>query len=252
MKENFIVFPAIDLRRGLVVRLREGDPARQTVYSPSPADTARNWIDAGAAWLHVINLDGAFDQPDAANRNALQSILNVVHDTGRSVQFGGGLRSLRAVGEAFEMGVNRVVLSTLAVERPALITELVRQYGSERVAVSLDARDGKVQVHGWQSATTIQAIDLAQQLRDAGLAWLVYTDISRDGLQVGLNLDSTHEIAQATGLNVIASGGVKSQADIDAARRMGLAGVITGRALYEGAFNLNELFRDQIRKDDIS
>mgnify|MGYP000483549720 CR=1 FL=1 len=238
----FTIFPAIDLRAGQVVRLQEGDPHRQTNYSAEPRETARRWIEAGAGWLHVVNLDGAFDQPDQANRRALQSILAEAAQGGVQVQFGGGLRSLEAIAAAFEAGVQRVMLGTLAVEQPAALEEALRRWGAERVGASLDARGGRVQVRGWQNATPATALELAQSLAAQGLRWLVFTDIARDGLQTGLNLPATVELARASGLRVIASGGVSSLADVDAARAAGLAGVIVGRALYEGSINPQKLF----------
>ena len=241
MKDSFIIFPAIDLRGGQVVRLKEGDPNRQTHYSPDPAQTARRWISAGAAWLHVVNLDGAFDQPDLSNRRALQAILAAAG--GVKVQFGGGLRSLEAIAQALEVGVERVMLGTLAVEQPAVLEAALARWGAERIGVSLDARGGLVQARGWQSATSVSAMELAQTLAARGLRWLVFTDIARDGLQTGLNLPATVDLARASGLQVIASGGVSTLADIEAARAAGLAGAIVGRALYEGAIQAEALFQ---------
>jgi phosphoribosylformimino-5-aminoimidazole carboxamide ribotide isomerase len=238
----FIIFPAIDLRGGQVVRLKEGDPNRQTHYSPDPAQVARRWIDAGARWIHVVNLDGAFDQPDLANRRALEAILQTAADAGVSVQFGGGLRSLEAIQTALEAGVTRAILGTLVVEQPAILTQALQRWGSQRIGAGLDARAGKVQVRGWQSATTQDALELAHSLRQTGLRWLVFTDIARDGLQTGLNLAATADLARATGLAVIASGGVASQSDIEGARQAGLSGVIVGRALYEGSVDPASLF----------
>lgn len=237
---DFIVFPAIDLRAGQVVRLAEGDPARQTAYSNDPAAAARRWLSEGANWLHVVNLDGAFDQPDAANRAALRAILAVAAQAGAKVQFGGGLRSLDAVRQALDLGVARVVLGTLAVEQPDLLAQAVRQWGAERVAAGLDARDGIIQVRGWQQASPLTALQAAQTLRQAGLRWLVFTDISRDGLQTGLNLPATLDLARQSDLSVIASGGVGGPEDIRAVRQSGLPGVIVGRALYEGTLKLSE------------
>lgn len=237
---EFIVFPAIDLRAGQVVRLAEGDPARQTAYSNDPADAAGRWLSDGANWLHVVNLDGAFDQPDAANRAALRAILAVAAKAGAKVQFGGGLRSLNAVRQALDLGVERVVLGTLAVEQPNLLAQAIRQWGAERVAAGLDAREGFVQVRGWQQASPLTAHQAAQTLRQAGLRWLVFTDISRDGLQTGLNLPATLDLARQSGLSVIASGGVGGLEDIRAVRQSGLPGVIVGRALYEGTLKLSE------------
>lgn len=239
----FIVFPAIDLRGGQVVRLKEGDPNRQTQYSSDPAGAARRWLEAGTTWLHVVNLDGAFDQPDSANRGALQAILAVAAQAKAPVQFGGGLRSLEAIAAALQAGVSRAIIGTLAVDQPAVLEEALARWGAERIGVSLDARGGLVQVRGWQAATSIAARDLAQDLRQKGLRWLVFTDIARDGLQTGLNLPSTVDMAQSSGLNVIASGGVSRLEDVQAARQAGLAGAIVGRALYEGAIEPQALFR---------
>lgn len=242
MTTDFIVFPAIDLRQGQVVRLKEGDPSRQTRYSSDPAQVAERWLQAGASWLHVINLDGAFEQPDARNRQALAAILKTAKKYQARVQFGGGLRSLEAVAAAFDLGVDRAILGTLVIEQPDLLPQALVRWGAERIAVSLDAREGQVHARGWQQATGRSALSLAAAFQQAGLRWLIFTDIARDGLQTGLNLAATVELARATGLKVIASGGVASLEDIHNARQAGLAGVITGRALYEAAIDPALLF----------
>jgi phosphoribosylformimino-5-aminoimidazole carboxamide ribotide isomerase len=239
---TFTVFPAIDLRGGQVVRLKEGDPSRQTSYSADPAGTARRWIAAGARWLHVVNLDGAFGESSRANQAALASILAAAGPAGVSVQFGGGLRSLEAIQTALDLGVTRAVLGTIIVEQPEVLAQALRRWGSPRIAAGLDARDGLVQVRGWQSATPLQAVDLACSLQLGGLGWLIFTDIARDGLQTGLNLLATTRLAQASGLNVIASGGVSRLEDVRQAKEAELAGVIVGRALYEGAIDPEALF----------
>jgi phosphoribosylformimino-5-aminoimidazole carboxamide ribotide isomerase len=239
---GFIVFPAIDLRGGQVVRLKEGDPNRQTHYSPDPAGTARRWIEAGTRWLHVVNLDGAFDQDDNANRAALQAILGEAGQSGVPVQFGGGLRSVEAIQQVLELGAARAIIGTLAVEQPDVLAEALARWGAERVGVSLDARDGRVQVRGWQRDTPLMAVELAAKLQAMGLRWLVFTDIARDGLQTGLNLPATYSLAQTSGLRVIASGGVSRMEDVLEARAAGLAGAIVGRALYEGAVDPAQLF----------
>jgi phosphoribosylformimino-5-aminoimidazole carboxamide ribotide isomerase len=238
---EFIVYPAIDLRAGQVVRLKEGDPLRQTVYSADPAAVAARWLLAGAVWLHVVNLDGAFDQPDSANHAALEAILSVAETFGAKVQFGGGLRSLEAVQRALELGVERVVLGTLAVEQPDLLAEALARWGVGRIGASLDARDGLVAVRGWQETTGLPVTQAAAGMREAGLRWLVFTDIARDGLQTGLNLPATVELAAQSGLTVIASGGVSTAQDIHEVRAAGLAGVIVGRALYEGTVDLSKV-----------
>ena len=240
----FVIFPAIDLRHGTVVRLKEGDPARQTAYSPDPALTARRWLSAGAAWLHVVNLDGAFGEGDSANRAALLAILREAQAAGARVQFGGGLRSHEALAEVLELGVSRAVFGTLAVENPAVVQAAIRQFGAERVGASLDGRDGLVQVRGWQDGSARPVLASAVELAAAGLRWLVFTDIRRDGLQTGINLAATRELAEQAGLNVVASGGAASAADARAAQAAGCAGIILGRAIYEGAIDLPALLTE--------
>ncbi|HEX7394402.1 MAG TPA: 1-(5-phosphoribosyl)-5-[(5-phosphoribosylamino)methylideneamino]imidazole-4-carboxamide isomerase [Anaerolineaceae bacterium] len=242
---SFTIFPAIDLRQGQVVRLQEGDPQRQTSYSADPTKIAGRWLAAGAGWLHVVNLDGAFDQPDSANRQALESIILLAKKKSARLQFGGGLRTVEAVEALLAHGLERAILGTMAIEKPENISKLIKQWGSERIAVSLDARDGLVQVHGWKNSSGVSALQVAQDLAGAGLQWLIYTDIRRDGLQQGLNLESTLQIAGQTGINVIASGGVASEEDILIARTAGLAGVIVGKALYEGKIDLAKLLAEQ-------
>ncbi len=237
----FIPFPAIDLRGGKVVRLKEGDPGRQTAYHDRPDDAARVWLDAGAGWLHVVNLDGAFGEGDKANRLAMAKILALAGEYQANVQFGGGLRSAFDVEEALGLGVARCIVGTMAVEAPEALRNLVDKYGPEKIGASLDCREGIVQVRGWKDGSTLTAIAAAQNLFEAGLRWLVYTDIARDGMQTGINLASTAALARASGMRVIASGGVKSADDILAARRAGLAGIIAGRALYEGTLSIEEM-----------
>lgn len=240
--QNFIIYPAIDLRNGQVVRLSEGDPDRQTSYSSDPADTAWQFLAAGAEWLHVINLDGAFGFGEVRNMTAVASILEVINQVGGRVQFGGGLRSLESIEKAFEMGVSRVVLGTAIVDAPGLLDEVLERWGADRIVAGLDARDGWLRTHGWQGETGLNVADVAIALKDKGVTTLVYTDIARDGLQKGLNLESTLEIARVSGMRVIASGGVGSLEDIEAVKSSGLAGVIVGRAIYENNVSLQDLF----------
>ena len=231
---SFTIYPAIDLRGGRVVRLKEGDPERLTAYSDDPVETARRWLEAGATWLHVVNLDGAFGEGNRANRSALEAILKL----GTHVQFGGGLRSMDTIEQAAELGVRRVVVGTLAIEQPHIVAEALNRFGVERVAAGIDARDGHVRTRGWQEDSGVSATDLAIQMRDLGLRTVIFTDIRRDGLGTGLNIAATKELAQASGLEVIASGGVHTLEDVIAARASDLAGVIIGRALYEGTIDL--------------
>jgi phosphoribosylformimino-5-aminoimidazole carboxamide ribotide isomerase len=236
----FTIYPAIDLRAGQVVRLKEGDPSRQTKYSDEPAETARSWLEAGARWLHVVNLDGAFDENDLANQAALRAILHVANLFQARVQFGGGIRSINMVERALGLGVSRIILGTIAVEQPQLVADAIQSFGGEKIAVGIDARDGLVRVRGWQTDSGIPATDLALQMGAAGVRTIIFTDISRDGLGSGLNISTTRALADAARVDVIASGGVHTQEDVSAAREAKLAGVIIGRALYEGTIDLKE------------
>jgi phosphoribosylformimino-5-aminoimidazole carboxamide ribotide isomerase len=231
---SFTIYPAVDLRGGKVVRLKEGDPERITEYGDHPAEMASRWLKAGAQWLHVVNLDGAFGEKDEANRVALKSILKL----GAQVQFGGGIRSIDAIEHTLEFGVSRVVLGTVAVEQPVIVVDALKKFGPEKVAVGLDARDGLVRTRGWKANSNLSATDAALQMQGLGLRTLIFTDISRDGLGSGLNISSTRELAEISGLEVIASGGVHKLDDVIAARDAKLAGVIIGRALYEGTIDL--------------
>jgi phosphoribosylformimino-5-aminoimidazole carboxamide ribotide isomerase len=231
---EFVIYPAIDLRGGKVVRLAQGDPKRQTVYSDDPLEAARRWQGEGAEWLHVVNLDGAFGEKTAANGLALADILR----TGVKVQFGGGMRDLSGIGRALDAGVARVVIGTAAIENPKLIDVAMRKYGPEKIAAGIDALGGKARIQGWKADSRISASDLGRRLFSQGIRWCVFTDIDRDGVSTGVNVTATVELAQQTGLQVIASGGAASIKDVEAVSTAGLYGVIIGRALYEGSFSL--------------
>jgi phosphoribosylformimino-5-aminoimidazole carboxamide ribotide isomerase len=229
-----IIYPAIDLRGGKVVRLKEGDPARQTVFSDDPLATARNWIADGATWLHMVNLDGAF-----ADANDNGSILEQVALLGVPVQFGGGLRTHADIVRAFERGATRVVLGTIAIQQPETVAATIERWGTERVCIGLDARDGKITTHGWQQTVELTPAELGTQMAARGARYALYTDVSRDGSLTGVNIEGTAALARATGLQVIASGGVGSLDDVRALAAAGIvAGVVIGMALYEGRFTL--------------
>jgi phosphoribosylformimino-5-aminoimidazole carboxamide ribotide isomerase len=245
----FEIYPAIDLRDGQVVRLVQGDPQRQTVYEADPGAAALRWMQAGARWVHVVSLDDAFNAGQAArNQAGLAAIVAAVRKAGRKVQFGGGLRTLGAIENALAGGVSRAILGTAAVENPDLVEHALQRFGGEAIGVALDARDGIVQVRGWQQSGGIRAIELAQRLARQGVQTLIYTDIARDGLAVGANLAACQSLLEVLEgepgrgmtMRMIASGGIHSLADIRAARQAGLAGVIIGRALYQGDFTLEE------------
>lgn len=240
---NFTIFPAIDLRGGKVVRLKEGDPARMKAYGDDPAEMARRWLTMGAKWLHVVNLDGAFGEGDGANQSALVSILKTAKEFGAAVQFGGGLRSLDSVTRALNLGVSRIVLGTVSVEQPDVVVSALENFGVEKIAIGIDARDGVVRVRGWQSDGGISAQDLALHMRILGLRTVIFTDVSRDGMGHGLNIPATRVLADISGLDVIASGGVHTLDDVLAAKEAGLAGAVIGSALYEGTIELADCLR---------
>jgi phosphoribosylformimino-5-aminoimidazole carboxamide ribotide isomerase len=238
------VYPAIDLRQGRVVRLAQGDPRRETAYGSDPLRIARRWQAGGAQWVHVVNLDGALGEAGLENAAALERILR--ESRGLRVQFGGGLRSLASMERALALGVSRVVVGTAAVREPGMVREALGRFGPERVAVAIDARGGRVRTHGWREGTDVEALDLARAWAERGLRWLIFTDVARDGMGRGLNLRTTAAIAAAAaaaGLHVIASGGVADLDDVRRARESGAAGVIIGRALYEGELALEDALR---------
>ena len=234
------IYPAIDLRHGHVVRLKYGDPDQQTTYGDDPIETARRWTDAGAQWIHIVNLDGAFDdEPGAAiNRSLLQSLAMV----GPQIQFGGGLRSIPDIEAALSHGAARVVIGTLAIEQPDVLREAVERFGSDRVVVGLDAQRGRVKTRGWQNDGGSDMITIGRQIRSAGVNLVVHTDIGRDGDLSGVNGPASAELARETGLQVIASGGVSSIEDVLSPQNYArIEGVIIGRALYTGAIDLKQL-----------
>ncbi len=229
-----ILYPAIDLRGGQVVRLRKGDPNQQLVFSQDPIATAKGWIDQGATWLHMVNLDGAFDD---ANENL--SILEAVARLPVKVQFAGGLRSLQALNDARAAGASRLVLGTLLVQDPETALRALDLYGGEVICIGLDAKDGKVTTHGWTELSAHSPIELGKWIAGKGAVHALHTDVSRDGGLAGVNIGATIALARATGLNVIASGGLSSLDEIrKLARSRSVAGAIIGMALYQGKFSL--------------
>jgi phosphoribosylformimino-5-aminoimidazole carboxamide ribotide isomerase len=227
-----ILFPAIDLKNGQCVRLEQGDMARATVFNLDPSAQARAFAAQGFEYLHVVDLDGAF-AGKPINALAVEAMLKAVT---MPVQLGGGIRDLKTVEAWLDKGIARVIIGTAAVRDPALVKDAAKKFPG-RVAVGLDARDGKVAVEGWAETSEVTALEIAQRFEDAGVAAIVFTDIARDGLLKGLNLDATIALAERISIPVIASGGFASIDDVKAllAPRAGkLAGAIAGRALYDG------------------
>jgi len=227
-----ILFPAIDLKDGRAVRLQQGDMARATVFNDDPAAQAKIFVEQGFEYLHIVDLDGAF-AGKPVNAAAVERILGAVKIP---LQLGGGIRDQATIEAWLGKGIKRVIIGTAAVRNPALVKEAARAYPG-RIAVGLDARDGKVAVEGWAETSTLSALDIAQRFEDAGVAAIIYTDVARDGMLKGLNLDATIALAEKISIPVIASGGLASIADVRAlleARARKLEGAIAGRALYDG------------------
>ncbi len=236
LPSNLIVFPAIDLKAGQVVRLAGGDMARATVYGDDPAAQAAKFADAGAGHLHVVDLDGAF-AGKSVNGDAVRSIVATFPG---HVQLGGGIRTPEAVAAWFDLGVSRVVIGTAALENPDFVRDMARDYPGG-IVVAVDAKDGMVATKGWADVSTVLATDLARRFEDAGVAAVLFTDVGRDGMLKGCNVEATVDLARAVDIPVIASGGVKGIGDIHVLAlhtRDGVEGVITGRALYDGRLDL--------------
>ena len=233
---SFTIFPAIDLRAGQIVRLAQGDPERQTIYGDNPRAQAEIFKAAGAEWVHVINLSGAFNEDAAANLKALESILAV----GLKVEFGGGIRDRETLRVPLEMGVERVFLGTAAIRSPELVDWAIATYGAERIAGDIGARDGIVMVQGWQESTPLTVQAVGQRFYGQGVRWCVLTDVKRDGVGTGVDVSSAVALQAETGLQMVASGGVSMLEDVRRVKDAGLAGVIIGRALYEGKLKLEE------------
>ena len=238
---SLTIFPAIDLKGGSVVRLAEGDMDRATVYGDDPAAQATLFAKAGADHLHVVDLDGAF-AGESVNGEAVAAIVKAF---GGKVQLGGGIRNRAAVEHWLDLGVDRVVIGTAALEQPELVKEAAAAFPG-RIVVAVDAKGGMVATRGWADVSTVSAAGLARRFEDAGVAALLFTDVGRDGLLKGCNVEATVELARAVSIPVIASGGVAGMGDIEALTGHvddGVEGVITGRALYDGRLDLAEAIR---------
>jgi phosphoribosylformimino-5-aminoimidazole carboxamide ribotide isomerase len=239
--EAVILFPAIDLKNGEAVRLEQGDMARATIFHRDPAEQARLFASQGFEYLHIVDLDGAF-AGKPMNAAAVERILDAVKIP---VQLGGGIRDRAGIAGWLGKGIARVIIGTAAVRDPALVKEAAKEFPG-RIAVGLDARDGKVAVEGWAKTSELSALDIARRFEDAGVAAIIYTDIVRDGMLKGLNLDATIALADEIAIPVIASGGLGSMNDITRLlepRAKKLAGAIAGRALYDGRLNASEALR---------
>jgi len=237
------IYPAIDLRGGKCVRLFQGLASEETIYFEDPPDAAEKWIQEGAKHMHLVDLDGAFSG-GSANLDAVQKI---AQETQLRVQLGGGMRDDSSVKKALSLGLSRVIIGTRACTDPQWVGELIKEFGPDKIVVGIDAKDGLVATKGWVETTEIGAIELASQMQDLGVRWIIHTDVATDGAMKGPNLEAQQKIAEAVpSCQIIASGGVTSSGDIDALRELSkstpnIEGVIIGRALYEGTIELSKI-----------
>lgn len=231
------IYPAIDIKDGRAVRLRQGLAADVTDYG-TPAEAAMDWKTQGATYLHVVDLDGAFE---GKGRN-LPLVAEIVRETGLLVELGGGIRTMEDIEARLSLGVARVILGTVALTDPDLVRRACARYPG-RIACGIDAKDGRVAVRGWVEASDVDPVDLALRMKDAGVLDVIYTDIRRDGMQTGPNVEATAELVRRTGLRVIGSGGVGKIQDLYDLRDAGCAGAIVGKALYNGNFTLAQALR---------
>ncbi|MBO8176190.1 MAG: 1-(5-phosphoribosyl)-5-[(5-phosphoribosylamino)methylideneamino]imidazole-4-carboxamide isomerase [Bacillus sp. (in: Bacteria)] len=238
---TFQLYPAIDLRNGKCVRLFQGDFTKETVYSETPLEVAKAFVDQGAEWLHIVDLDGA----KIGTPQNKQTIVQMLSELKVAVQIGGGIRSERDIEWYLENEASRLIIGSLAVRKPELIGEWVKTYGSSTFAVSLDAKDGYVATDGWLKNSRKKAVDVAKQLADIGVETFIFTDIATDGTLSGPNVQAIEQLAVATGCSVIASGGVSSIDDVRklvALKEKGVQGAIIGKALYTGKLSLEEAY----------
>ncbi len=243
-----LIIPAIDLKEGKCVRLEQGLMDKATVYSDDPATTAKHWESQGAEILHVVDLDGAFAGVPK-NLDAIKTIRAAIKIP---IEVGGGIRDLETIGTLVSIGIDRIILGTAAIENPAFVQEACKKFPG-RIIVGIDAKEGLVAIKGWAEVTKVKAIDLAKKMQEHGVIAVIYTDIKRDGMLSGPNIEATQALAGALHIPVIASGGVHTMKDIErllAVRHAGISGVITGKAIYSGSLNLKEAITFVKMNDD--
>lgn len=228
------LYPAIDMKDGNCVRLTKGRFDTVTIYSHKPFEIAMRWEKEGASFLHLVDLDGAL-KGHSVNERAIREILTSVSIP---TEIGGGIRTKEDVARMLNMGINRVIIGTKAVEHPAFLKELAETFGPEKIVAGVDAKDGMVAIQGWETISSISALDLCMQMKDYGIRHIIYTDISKDGTLAGPNIAYTKKLTEETGLDVIASGGVSCMADLGALEKAGIQGAILGKALYENRISL--------------
>ncbi|MDD6381842.1 1-(5-phosphoribosyl)-5-[(5-phosphoribosylamino)methylideneamino]imidazole-4-carboxamide isomerase [Mitsuokella sp.] len=242
-----IIFPAIDIRGGKCVRLLKGDFKQETVFSDRPEEMAKKWQAQGAEFLHLVDLDGAL----AGESRNLETVRAILAAVDIPVELGGGIRTMKNIDDVLSLGVRRVILGSVAVRDPGLVKEACARYG-DRIVVGIDAKDGIVAVDGWGVSGDVEAAALAREMKKAGVKTIIYTDISRDGTLSGVNVEATAKLARESGVNVVASGGVKSLSDIEALKpyeKDGIEGVIVGKSIYMGTLDLAQAIEIAAKED---
>ena len=233
------LYPAIDMKNGQCVRLRQGAFKDITIYSDAPEKVAAHWQEKGASFLHLVDLDGAL-----AGYSVNEEVIRRIADTvSIPIEIGGGIRSKEAVERMLDLGVRRVIIGTKAAEHPEFLRDMVRKFGEEAIVAGVDAKDGMVAVEGWEKVSSLTAQDLCLTMKEYGVRHIVYTDISRDGMLSGPNVEATRKLTEETGLDIIASGGVSCMEDLKRLHEAGIRGVIIGKALYENRIDLAEAVR---------
>lgn len=230
------LFPAIDIKNGQCVRLRQGSFQDILVYSDIPLKIAKQWEAAGASFIHIVDLDGAL-VGHSVNDEVIKEIVSEVK---LPIQVGGGIRTIKDIENKLNLGVDRVIIGTKAVKDPAFIKEAIATFGSKRIVIGIDAKEGMVAIEGWEKVSTYQAVNLAIEMKKFGVKTIVYTDISKDGMLMGPNISHTKEMVDATGLDIIASGGVSSLKDLEMLQEINVYGAIVGKALYENRVDLKK------------
>ena len=230
------LYPAIDIRNGQCVRLRQGQFEDVEVYSHVPAKVAMQWEQEGASIIHIVDLDGAL-AGHGVNDEVIRQIVNSVHIP---IQVGGGIRSVQDIENKLNLGVSRVIIGTKAVENPQFVREIIARFGTEKIVIGIDAKNGMVAIEGWEKVSNYNAVSLALMMKDMGVTNIVYTDIAKDGMLKGPNIEHTQEIVESTGINIIASGGVSSMKDLEELSEIKVSGAIIGKALYERRIELSK------------
>lgn len=230
------IYPAIDIKNGQCVRLQQGKFEQITIYSKDPVEQAVKWLNYGATYIHVVDLDGARNGT-SYNDDIIKNICATVNIP---VQTGGGIRNMRDIEHKFSLGVNRIILGTVAIKNPEIVKEAIKNYG-DKIVIGVDATNGRVAIEGWEQISDVSAIDLCIQMKEYGVKTIIYTDISKDGMMIGPNIDTTKELIEITKLDIIASGGISTLKDLENIDMISAQGAIIGKALYQGSLMLEEV-----------